>query len=156
VHQTIHFGLCTALISRALELISNCKCSVKCCWPYKQLVISNQIFISIVSTELASSSKVTLFSPTTTQTSLAPPLKKKTNLVWEISCNDIFFDGRLVAWSEVQTMKPEVPGPIVSRSFWDEQLYLFTNHGCLYTLLSIWLIYMKDLCTRMFIRYLYQ
>jgi hypothetical protein len=25
-HQTIHFGLCTALISRALALIPNCKC----------------------------------------------------------------------------------------------------------------------------------
>jgi hypothetical protein len=25
-HQTIHFRLCTALISRALALISNCKC----------------------------------------------------------------------------------------------------------------------------------
>jgi hypothetical protein len=25
-HQTIHFGLCTALISSALTLISNCKC----------------------------------------------------------------------------------------------------------------------------------
>jgi hypothetical protein len=27
-HQTIHFGLCAALISRALTLISNCKCIV--------------------------------------------------------------------------------------------------------------------------------
>jgi hypothetical protein len=25
-HQTIHFGLCTALISRALALIANCNC----------------------------------------------------------------------------------------------------------------------------------
>jgi hypothetical protein len=25
-HQTIHYGLCTALISSALALISNCKC----------------------------------------------------------------------------------------------------------------------------------
>jgi hypothetical protein len=25
-HQTIHFGLCTAIISNALALISNCKC----------------------------------------------------------------------------------------------------------------------------------
>jgi hypothetical protein len=25
-HQTLHFGLCTALISKTLALISNCKC----------------------------------------------------------------------------------------------------------------------------------
>jgi hypothetical protein len=25
-HKTIHFGICTALISKVLALISNCKC----------------------------------------------------------------------------------------------------------------------------------
>jgi hypothetical protein len=37
-HQTIHFGLCSALISRALALTSNCKCTARyiriLCWPH--------------------------------------------------------------------------------------------------------------------------
>jgi hypothetical protein len=43
VHQTKHFELCTVLISRALALISNCKCiSGTYCWPYlrRELVCS--------------------------------------------------------------------------------------------------------------------
>jgi hypothetical protein len=44
-HRTIHFGLCTALISRALELLSKCKCVASCTFvlfswrEYKQEVL---------------------------------------------------------------------------------------------------------------------
>jgi hypothetical protein len=70
-HQTIQFGLCIALISRAWALILNCKCIARRCWPYNilcyrslhimNLVVGNRLDYSPVFTFIIRISLLLLF-----------------------------------------------------------------------------------------------